>query len=572
MTSNIIFPDFNISAAQAAKMDPKPSSSTSGSDIVKLEYKDSLSTIPGTSTVGNTPATGLMKLLEGQKASNNSVVKVLDLPGSDYDGADVVTMAVKVKIGTFASFTSGSSTNWFSVANGKTRSLRVDSDDLITEFIDSSYRSNPIVLKALSGANATDEKNGVIPNLLSSLTGKGATITASKLRDFSGPNTGLQRRGKEVQEADYFVELELPVVRDKSGAAAQLYYFNEVPSGGFPNGKYTFKTEDGFNQPLGYKQSYDLADYYVAYNPGANNSLVYDAIEYDPKGAKSTNPAEFNNLTANPIVARKAWDNLTTKTKGENTPSAIGVQTGLKDLVLRAYGDIAYQLSAAEQEEIEAAQEGLIGDLTSLADKIKSSYLSNPAFKDDPIFTNDENGQGAEFKYRAVANTLYQMATLIYYNYNQLVNPSSYTYEQIKENYSEALKGDDANEILEAHQKGIGELYGQLIRAQLDWQGTIYSNFGDIAPDNDLKIPPYTLPWDAEFYQDFKQIRLKGNYDTFFNKVDVSTYFQGDLQDAVRYLIDLGTLNKSNKYTFNTPDKFTYLVGDSANTPYGPSV
>jgi hypothetical protein len=110
MTSNIIFPDFNISAAQAAKMDPKPSSSTSGSDIVKLEYKDSLSTIPGTSTVGNTPATGLMKLLEGQKASNNSVVKVLDLPGSDYDGADVVTMAVQVKIGTFASFTSGSST------------------------------------------------------------------------------------------------------------------------------------------------------------------------------------------------------------------------------------------------------------------------------------------------------------------------------------------------------------------------------------------------------------------------------------------------------------------------------
>ena len=95
--------------------------------------------------------------------------------------------------------------------------------------------------------------------------------------------------------------------------------------------------------------------------------------------------------------------------------------------------------------------------------------------------------------------------------------------------------------------------------------------FWAITPDNVLKIPPYTLPWDAEFYQEYKQIRLKGNYDTFFNKTDVAAYFQGSLQDAVRCLNDLGTLNKDNKYTYNTPDKFVYLVGDS-DVPYGPAV
>ena len=141
------------------------------------------------------------------------------------------------------------------------------------------------------------------------------------------------------------------------------------------------------------------------------------------------------------------------------------------------------------------------------------------------------------------------MATLIYYNYTQLVNPDTYTFTQIDDNYNNALKAGDANAVLDAHQQGIGQLYGQLSRAQLDWQGTIYSNFGAITPDNVLKIPPYTLPWDAEFYQEYKQIRLKGNYDTFFNKTDVAAYFQGSLQDAVRYLIDLGTLNKDNKYT-----------------------
>ena len=70
MTSDVIFPDFNISAAQAAKMNPKPSSSTSGSDLVKLEYKDSLSTIPGTPASNGNSATGLQKLLnEGAKGS-----------------------------------------------------------------------------------------------------------------------------------------------------------------------------------------------------------------------------------------------------------------------------------------------------------------------------------------------------------------------------------------------------------------------------------------------------------------------------------------------------------------------
>ena len=567
MTSDVIFPDFNISAAQAAKMKPQPSSTTSGSDLVKTEYADSLSTIPGTPASNGNPATGLQKLLnEGAKAS--SPVKVLDLPGSDYDGANVINIAVKIPIGTFASFTSSGSTNWFSVANNATRALRVDSGDLITEFVDSNYRNNPVVLKAFSGVTATTEKDGVIPNLLSSLTNTkgGMKVTSENSRPFSGPNNGLKNRG-DVTEADYFVELDLPVVMNGE-TAGQLYYLNEVPSGGFPSGTYTFETEDGFNQTLGYKQSYDLADYYVAYNPGENSSLVYTAIEYAPDGQES---AKYNNLTANPIEARKSWDNLTVKPADQKTPSAIGVQPGLRDLVLRAYGDIAYQLSFTEQQEIADAQSALIDDLTSLANKIKKSYLTNPVFKDDPLFAGEGQGD-AEFQYRAVASTLFQMATLIYYNYMQLVNPDTYTFKQIEDNYNKALKAGDANAVLDAHQKGIGQLFGQLSRAQLDWQGTIYSNFGTITPDNVLKIPPYTLPWDAEFYQEYKQIRLKGNYDTFFNKTDVAAYFQGSLQDAVRYLIDLGTLNKDNKYTYNTPDKFVYLVGDTANVPYGPAV
>jgi len=571
MTSDVIFPDFNISAAQAAQMTPKPSNTTSGSDLVKIEYKDSLSTIPGAPASGGNAATGLQKLLdEGTLAS--SVIKVLDLPGSDFDGADVKNITVKVPIGTFASFTGGGTTNWFSVANNNTRALRVDSGDLITEFVDSNYRNDPVVLKAFSGVTATTEEDGVIPNLLSSLTNTkgGMKVTSENSRPFSGPNNGLKSRG-DVTEADYFVELELPVVLNGS-TAAQLYYLNEVPSGGFPSGTYTFETEDGFNQTLGYKQSYDLADYYVAYNPGKNSSLVYKAIEYDPS-ENGANAADYNNLTANPITERQKWDNLADADKpaDQKTPSAIGVQSGLRDLVLRAYGDIAYQLSASEQNEIAEAQEALIDDLTDLANKIKKSYLTNPVFKDDPLFAGEDSGD-AEFQYRAVSSTLFQMATLIYYNYTQLVNPDTYTFLQIEDNYNNALKAGDANAVLDAHQKGIGQLFGQLSRAQLDWQGTIYSNFGTITPDNVLKIPPYTLPWDAEFYQEYKEIRLKGNYDTFFNKIDVAAYFQGSLQDAVRYLIDLGTLNKSNKYTYNTPDKFVYLVGDAANEPYGPAV
>ena len=561
MTSDVIFPDFNISKSSAATFKPTPSTNSKASDLVQQEYKDSLSTIPS----------DLQTLLDdGTQAS--STVKILELPGSTYDGTDVVNISVKIPIGTFASFTGGGTTAWFSVANNETRALRVDSGDLITEFVDSNFKNNPVVLKAFSGVTPDTQKDGVIPNLLSSLTNTkgGMSVTFENTKAFDGPNKGLLARGDDVQQSDYFVQLDLPVVID-GDKAGQLYYLNEVPSGGFPSGTYTFKTEDGFDQKLGYKQSYDLADYYVAYNPGENSSLVYDAIEYDPDGKQS---AEYNNLAANPIIARESWDNLTDEQKAaqsnEKTPSAIGVQTGLKDLVLRAYGDIAYQLSSTEQQEIAEAQAALNDDLTDLANKIKESYLINPAFKDDPIFAGEGKGD-AQFQYRAVASTLFQMATLIYYNYTQLVNPKTYTFKQIDDNYKDAEKAVDDDAVLEAHQLGIGELYGQLSRAQLDWQGTIHSNFGEVTEDNVLKIPPYTLPWDAEFYQEYKQIRLKGNYDTFFNKTDVAAYFQGSLQDAVRYLIDLGTLNKGNKYTYNTPDKFVYLVGDS-DVPYGQAV
>lgn len=562
MTSDVIFPDFNLSPDTVATLDldPKPSSDTKGSDLVKLQYKDSLSTIPS----------DLQTLLDaGTQAS--STVKTLELPGSTYDGADVVNISVKIPIGTFASYTGEGTTNWFSVANNVTRALRVDSGDLITEFVDSNYKNNPVLLKAFSGVTADAQKDGVIPNLLDSLTNTkgGMTVTAENTKNgIDAPNKGLATRN-DITQSDYFVQLDLPVVLD-GGKAASLYYLNEVPSGGFPSGTYTFETEDGIDQKLGYKQSYDLADYYVAYNPGENSSLVYDAIEYDPDGKQA---AQYNNLTANPIIARASWDNLTDDQKAnskEKTPSAIGVQTGLKDLVLRAYGDIAYQLSSTEQQEIAEAQAALNDDLTDLANKIKESYLINPAFKNDPIFAGEGKGD-AQFQYRAVASTLFQMATLIYYNYTQLVNPKTYTFKQIDDNYKKAEKAGDDDAILEKHQLGIGELYGQLSRAQLDWQGTIYSNFGEVTEDNLLKIPPYTLPWDAEFYQEYKQIRLKGNYDTFFNKTDVAAYFQGSLQDAVRYLIDLGTLNKDNKYTYNTPDEFVYLVGDS-DVPYGPAV
>ena len=310
------------------------------------------------------------------KVQRGHTVKVLDLAGSDYDGANVINIAVKIPIKHLQSRVVVQPI--ISVANNATRALRVDSGDLITEFVDSNYRNNPVVLKAFSGVTATTEKDGVIPNLLSSLrnTKGGMKVTSENSRPFSGPNNGLKNRGG-VTEADYFVELDLPVVMDSSGTAAQLYYLNEVPSGGFPSGTYTFETEDGFNQALGYKQSYDLADYYVAYNPGENSSLVYTAIEYAPDGQES---ATYNNLTANPIEARKSWDNLTDKPADQKTPSAIGVQPGLR-FGLRAYGDIAYQLSITEQQEIEDSQSALIDDLTSLANKIKKSYLTNPVLR-----------------------------------------------------------------------------------------------------------------------------------------------------------------------------------------------
>lgn len=556
MTSNIIFPDFNINEDQAEKLGASSTSTgVSGEDDV---YVDSLSAIPNE----------LKQYLTGGE-KNDSSVKILDLAGSDYDGADVYNYSIDLPIGNFASFTAGSgdnqATRFFSVANSVTKSLRVQPGDLITEFIDSNYRNNPVVIKALSGLAATDEGSKELPTLLDSLraNGKGITVTPGATSSYGGPNNGLQNRG-DVVEASYTVKVDIPVVLDKNGDPAQLYYNNPTRPAGFPNGSYSFKTDDGLDQKIGYKQSYDLADYYVAYNKGSNPSLVYTAISYSPNGKEE---AAYNNLTANPIVERAKVDN---SSDGGSTPSAIGVQPGLRDLLLRAYGDIAYQLSAKELEEIEDAQDNLIKDLTDLANKIKASYLSNPVFKDDPLFAS-ESGGDAQFQYRTVASTLYQMATIIYYNYNQLVNPDTYTYKQIERNYDNALKAGDANDVLDMHQKGIGQLFAQLSSAQLDWQGTIYSNFGTITPDNDLKIPPNTLPWDAEFYQEYKQIRLKGNYDTFFNKTDVAAYFQSSLQGAIRYLIDLNTLNKGNKYTHNTPDQFVYLVGDT-DVPYGPAV
>jgi hypothetical protein len=557
MTSNIIFPDFNITAKQAELVGAENTTPGIGQ---KKVYKDSLLPIPSE----------LQKLLNGA-TPNESVVKVLDIPGSDYDGADVKTIPIELPIGTFASFANGGTTNFFSVANPLTTALRVRDGDKISEFVESNYKSNPAVLRALSGASPTVEGSSnedALPNLLDSLQGNsdGTSVERGEESGFSGPNKGLKSRGDDVSQAAYTIKLDLPVVVGDDGNAVQLYFNNETPPKGLPNGSYSIKTSDGLDQTVGYKQSYDLADYYVAYNPGFNDSLLYSAIPYDPDGEKDKN---YSNLTGNPIDVRDSWDG-SPNTGFDKMPSAIGVQTGLKDLVLRAYGDIAYKLSAQEQEEIEEAQGKLNKDLTSLADKIKASYLINPVFKNDPLFSGEAEG-AAQFKYRAVASSLYQMATIIYYNYTQLVNPDTYTFTQIDGNYSEALKAGDADEVLEEHQKGIGQLFGQLSRAQLDWQGTIYSNFGAITEDNILKVPPYTLPWDAEFYQEYKRIRLKGNYDTFFNKTDVAAYFQGSLQDAVRYLIDLGTLNKDNKYTVNKPDKFVYLVGDS-DVPYGPKV
>ena len=386
VTSSVIFPDFNISVDTAKGMNPVPSSQTSGSDLVEEEYKDSLVTIPS----------DLETLLDnGTQAS--SPVKTLELPGSTYDGADVVNISVKIPIGTFASYTSNGTTHFFSVANGETRALRVDSVDLIDRYVDPNYKNNSVLKKAFSGVKPDAQKDGEIPNLLDSLRNAkgGMKVTPENTTKFTGVNKGLAN--KSVDQSDYFVQLDLPVVLDDK-QAGQLYYLNEVPSGGFPSGTYTFKTNDGFNQTLGYKQSYDLADYYVAYNPGINDALVYNAIAYDPDGKEDP---QYNNLKANPIIARQNWDNLTDKEKnaqkGEETPSAIGVQTGLKDLVLRAYGDIAYQLSASEQAEIAEAQTALNKDLTDLANKIKASYLSNPVFKDDPLFSG-ESTQNAEFE------------------------------------------------------------------------------------------------------------------------------------------------------------------------------
>ena len=297
----------------------------------------------------------------GTKAS--SPVKTLELPGSTYDGTDVFNISVEIPIGTFASYTSNGKTSFFSVANGATRALRVDSGALVNRYVDSNYKNDSVLQKAFSGVTPENKGNGDIPNLLDSLRNSkgGIPVTSKNAKDFNGPNKGLSERN--AKQSDYFVQLDLPVVLDGNNAG-QLYYFNEVPSGGFPSDAYTFKTTDGFDQKLGYKQSYDLADYYVAYTSGLRPSLVYNAIAYDPDGKQSK---EYNNLTANPIIARESWDNLTdaekaAKPEDEKTPSAIGLQTGLKDLVLRAYGDIAYQLSATEQAEIAEAQTALNKD------------------------------------------------------------------------------------------------------------------------------------------------------------------------------------------------------------------
>ena len=571
MTSDVIFPDFNISKDQATAMekDFPTLSSSKDSELAADEYKDSLLDIPG----------DLEVLLKNAKVGSN-LDRVLDLPGSAFDGADIKTVSVDIPIGTFASFGAADDDDdqkWFSVSNDKTRALRLKEGDLVTEFVDANYKNNPVIMKAFDstsnplewpGGEGKKKKNkGVlnIPKLEEVLPSGSKKENTTKA--FSGEqNPGLKARG--AQQADYYVTLNLPVVMDEAGKAAKLYYRNAVKTKGFPSGSYSFKTDDGYDQQIGYKQSYDLADYYVAYAKGGSSELAFKAIEYAPSDDQAS---DYNGLTENPITARKAYDNLSDEQKDQqDTPSSIDVQSGLKDLVLRAYGDIAYQLSAEEQSEIAEAETNLVADLTDLANDIKKSYLSNPAFKNDPLFAGEGEGD-AQFQYRAVASSLFQMATIIYYNHTQLVNPTTYTYKQISENYAAAEEIEDQAQRESKHQEGIGELYGQLSRAQLDWQGTIYSNFGTITPDNVLRIPPHTLPWDAKFYQQYKQVRLKGNYDTFFNKTDVAAYFQGSLQDAVRYLIDLNTLNKDNRYTFNTPDKFVYMVGDS-DVPYGPKV
>ena len=58
-----------------------------------------------------------------------------------------------------------------------------------------------------------------------------------------------------------------------------------------------------------------------------------------------------------------------------------------------------------------------------------------------------------------------------------VVNPDTYTFTQIESNYNEQkqlqmeIRG-------KKNQKGIGQLFGQLSRAQLDWQvKVIWNNF-----------------------------------------------------------------------------------------------
>ena len=115
MTSNIIFPDFNISKAQAKDLGATATLVGTRSDKEEdIEYTDSLLAIPGE----------LLGLLEGGSKSNSSV-KVLDLPGSDYDGADIFNVSIDVPIGTFAFFTGDSAkgeiTRYFSMANAETK-------------------------------------------------------------------------------------------------------------------------------------------------------------------------------------------------------------------------------------------------------------------------------------------------------------------------------------------------------------------------------------------------------------------------------------------------------------------
>ena len=127
--------------------------------------------------------------------------------------------------------------------------------------------------------------------------------------------TRFKKRGTDVTQ-----QIGQPIGDD--GKALQLYFNNEVEPAGLPNGGYSIKVDDDLSVTVGYKQSYDLADYYVAYNPGLNKSLVYDAIAYDPDGQKDKT---YKNLTGNPIEVRKSWSDGSTN----RFTSVIGVQKGL---------------------------------------------------------------------------------------------------------------------------------------------------------------------------------------------------------------------------------------------------